>query len=70
MQDELLVYGGENYRIGYVNSLYSFDFKSLSWSKAKLMGDPWHPRCEGMTAHHDGALLGMAGQHQAACISV
>ena len=47
----------------YKDSLFTFDFTSLSWSLANLTGASLHPRWDGMVAYHGGALVGMGGGH-------
>ncbi|KAL3137518.1 hypothetical protein ABBQ38_004804 [Trebouxia sp. C0009 RCD-2024] len=39
-----------------LQSIYVFDFTTLSWSRDAFTGDRFQPRHRGMLAQHDGAL--------------
>ncbi len=63
LQDQWLVYGGSIAGVSQSgqNCLYTFDFGTLSWSKADVAGKPLLSRSSYMAAAHEGSMVIMGG---------
>ncbi len=61
MQGKWLVCGGETQLAERVNSLHTFDFSSMTWSKAEVVGSPLLCRLAHMATFHEGAMVIMGG---------
>ena len=62
MQGQWLVFGGLVGKLEVARDLHTFDFATLSWSKASLSGSPLQHRGNFAAVCHQGGLLVMGGE--------
>ncbi|DBA93308.1 TPA: Galactose oxidase, central domain [Trebouxia sp. C0005] len=60
-QEKWLVYGGLTSAFEMPSGMSTFDFATLTWSRAELMGAPLPARMAHMATVHEGAMVIMGG---------
>lgn len=61
VQEKWLVYGGLTSAFEMPSGMSTFDFATLTWSRAELMGAPLPARMAHMATVHEGAMVIMGG---------